>query len=131
MPPQVLPLLADTERDTLTRGKGTMAAQKANHSSAVPEILALLSDLPIVTSVTIQGPGTHGGIHIIVRKAAQQRERSTQYRYAWEARGGADQHAWGRAEGPAYESAAAAYQAAVEVVQVVEAARRSRQPDQS
>ncbi len=93
-----------------------MAAQAADEP-AVAEILALLSDLPIVTAVTIQGPGTHGGIHIIVRKVAQQWEQRTQYRYAWEARGGVAGKAWERVEGPMYESAATAYQAAVTALQ--------------
>ena len=96
-----------------------MAAQVADHDSAVPEVLALLSDLPIVTSVTLQGSGTHGGIHIIVRKTAQPREGRTQHRYAWEVRVGAAGQAWERAEGPTYESAATAYQAAVEAMQAV------------
>ncbi len=91
----------------------TMAAQEPDNGTAVPEVLALLADLPIVTAVTLQGPGTHGGIHIIVRKTAQQQEGRTHYRYAWEVRVGAAGQAWERAEGPAYESAATAYQAAV------------------
>ena len=94
-----------------------MTAQAPDNSTAVPAALALLSDLPIVTSVTIQGPGTHGGIRIAVRKVAQQRERRTQYRYSWEAQGGADGHAWARAGELTYDTAALAYQAAVETVQ--------------
>ncbi len=93
-----------------------MTAQAVD-GPAVAEILALLSDLPIVTTVTLQGPGTHGGISIIVRKAAQQREGRTQYRYSWEIRVGAGKHAWERVGGLTYERAAAAYQAAVEAVQ--------------
>ncbi len=102
-----------------------MAAQAADDDPNISEVLALLSDLPIVTAVTIQGPGTHGGIRITVRKAAQQREGRTQDRYAWEARGGADGHTWERAGGPTYESAAAAYQAAVEAVQAALSDRRA------
>ena len=94
-----------------------MMAQEADDYTAVPEVLGLLSDLPIITAVTLQGPDTHGGIHIIVRKAGQQWERRVQYRYSWEARVGADGHAWERTGGVAYETAAAAYQAAVEAVQ--------------
>ncbi len=94
-----------------------MAAQAPDDDPAVPEVLALLSDLPIVTAVTIHGPDTHGGIQIIVCKAAQQRERHTLYHYTWAARVGAAAHAWERTGGLAYETAAAAYQAAVEVVQ--------------
>ncbi len=106
-----------------------MAAQAPDDDSDISESLALLSDLPIVAAVTIQGPGTHGGIRIIVRKTAQQREQRTQYRYAWEARVGGDGHAWEQTGGPTYESAAAAYQAAVEAVQVVESARRDQWAD--
>ena len=93
-----------------------MVAQAADGDPAVAEILALLSDSPIVTAVTLQGPGTHGGIQIIVRKAVQDREPRTQYRYAWEARGGAAGYAWERAGGLTYHTAAAAYQAAAEAV---------------
>ena len=93
-----------------------MAAQAAVHDSAVPEILALLSDLPIVTAVTIQGPDAHGGTQIIIRKVAQRRERRTQYRYTWEARAGANGHAWEQTSEPAYQTAALAYQAAVQSV---------------
>ncbi len=94
-----------------------MMAQEADDDTAVTEILALLCDLPILTAVTIQGPDTHGGIYIMVRKAGQQWERCMQYRYSWEARVGANGHAWERTGGVAYETAAAAYQAAVEAVQ--------------
>ncbi len=102
-----------------------MAAQAADDGIAVPEVLALLSELPIVTAVTLQGPGTHGGIQIVIRKAAQQQERRTQYRYSWEARIGAAEH---QAGGLVYDTATAAYQAAVEAVQ---AALRNRSDDES
>ncbi len=98
-------------------------AQAPDDGTAVPEVLALLADLPIITAVTIQGSDTHGGIQIIVRKAGQQRKRRTLYRYSWEARGGAAGHAWERTGELAYDSAAAAYQGAVQAVQ---AARHSR-----
>ena len=71
-----------------------MAAQAPDDGTAVPEILALLSHLPSVTAVTIQGPYTHGRIYIIIRKAAHQQERRTHYRYSWEARGGVGGHTW-------------------------------------
>ena len=103
-----------------------MAAPAAGDDPAVAEILALLSDLPVLISVPIQGPGTHGGITIIVRKTAQQRGGRTQYHYAWEARGGPAGHAWEQAGGPTYQSAATAYQAAVEAVQVVQAVLRDQ-----
>ena len=93
-----------------------MAAQ-APDDPAVAEVLALLSDHPIVTEVTLQGLGTYGGIQIIVRKVAQPREQRTQYRYAWEARVGEARHVWERAGGPTYETAAAAYQAAAQAIQ--------------
>ena len=94
-----------------------MMAQEADDDTAVTEILALLCDLPILTAVTIQGPDTHGGISIIVRKASQQWERHTQYHYSWEARVGTNGHGWERTGWVVYETAAAAYQAAVEAVQ--------------
>ncbi len=94
-----------------------MATAAPDDDTSVSEILALLSDLPIVTAVTIQGPGTHGGIQIIVRKVVQPREQRTQYRYAWAARVGAAGHAWERAGGPTDETAAAAYQAAAQAIQ--------------
>ncbi len=97
--------------------------QAADDDPDISESLALLSALPMVTAVTIQGPGTHGGIQIIVRKAGQQRKRRTLYRYSWEAWGGAAGHAWKRTGGLAYDSAAAAYQGAVQAVQ---AARHSQ-----
>ncbi len=94
-----------------------MGTQAPGDGTVVPEVLALLHDLPIITAVVIQAPDTHGSARITVRKTAQQRGRRTQYRYSWEARAqlGGHSREWGHAR--AYGTAEAAYQAAVQAVQ--------------
>ncbi len=101
-----------------------MAIAAADDDPDISESLALLSALPLITAVAIRGPDPYGGTRIIVRKVDQQQEGRMQYRYSWEARVGATGHPWDWAGGLTYESAAAAYQAAVQAVQVAE--RRPR-----
>ncbi len=80
--------------------------QAAHDGTDVEAILQFLHTAPTMVAMTLQWPGTSRNTSITIRKVAQQRDGSTLYRYAWEARGGADGHAWERADGPAYESAA-------------------------
>ena len=94
-----------------------MVIPAADDDPDISESLGLLSALPLISAVTIRKPGTYGGIRIIVRKVDQQQEGRMQYRYSWEARVGATGHPWDWAGGLTYESAAAAYQAAVQAVQ--------------
>ncbi len=104
--------------------------QASRDGMDVSEILHLLHTAPALVAVTLQWPDVSGSIRITIRKVAQHRDGRTHSRYAWEAWGGAGQDTWGRAEGPAYDSPEAAYQAATNVVQVVHAARRDQWPDQ-
>ena len=89
-------------------------------SSAVQQVLGLLTDLPILSAVTLYHQLPAGTAHITVRKLAHQRGPRPQDPYWWEARVTTGGQTWDDIGAHAYPTAAAAHQAAVQAIQAAD-----------
>ena len=95
-------------------------------SPAVPEVLDLLTNLTVLAAVTLHHQRAEGTAHITVRRIVRRPRRRTRHQYWWETRVTTGEQAWHDTGIRAYATAEAAYQAAVQAVQAVQAASGHR-----
>ncbi len=89
-------------------------------SSAVQQVLSMLTDLPILSAVTLYHQRPAGTAHITVRKLAHQ-SGSPLCHYWWEIHMMTGGQARDDASTEAHATAEAAYQAAMQAIQAADA----------